>query len=475
MHPPIVLNRASEIPLHRQIYDTWRQGILAGRLTPGHRVPSTRELAAALSVARSTVTIAYDQLTAEGYLESERGSGTFVCRDLPDEPVMPAPLTDDEARGRRAVRLSAYAARLEPAFPRVPAVPGTIDLSKYSPDLNRFPFRVWRRLILRHLREATPVVFEYAEWGVGHEPLRRQVSRYLARSRAVRCTPQQVIVVSGSQQALDLCARILINPGDQVAVENPGYLGARQLFAAHGARLRPVPVDEHGLLVSDLPDEARVLHVTPSHQFPTGVSMALARRLELLEWARPRGAVIIEDDYDSEYRYRGAPLPALQGLSRTVPVIYVGSFSNVMFPGLRIGYVVLPQDLVEPFARAKWHSDRHTTLLEQAALADFLNQGHLERHIRRMRRLYARRREVLVEELQRHFGDQVAISGDAAGMYVLVRFMSAAIPSRAGKRGVVLASTGRYYLGGAPAHEYILRFSGITERAIREGVRRLAS
>jgi GntR family transcriptional regulator/MocR family aminotransferase len=289
----------------------------------------------------------------------------------------------------------------------------------------------------------------------------------------VRCHPDQIIVVNGSQQALDLCARILVEPGVQVAVENPGYYGARQLFLAHGARVHGTPVDTNGIVVSRLADGARLVHVTPSHQFPTGVSMSLARRLELLDWACRRDAVVIEDDYDSEYRYQGAPLPALQGLTKTVHVIYVGTFSTVMFPSLRIGYVVLPPDLVETFARAKWSSDRHTTLLEQAALGDFLHEGHLERHIRRMRRLYAQRRATLVEALDEHLGNQVTISGDSAGTFLLVRFRSGTIPAAAKQRGVRLASTERYYLSGTPPHEYILRFSGIAERTIREGIRRL--
>jgi GntR family transcriptional regulator / MocR family aminotransferase len=472
---PIVINRGSAVPLHRQIYDEWRNGILTGRFAPGERVPSSRDLAAAVAVSRATVTAAYDQLIAEGYLESERGSGTFVTRDLPDEALRPTHAARGGAGTDRAVRLSEYGKRLEPVFRPSAREPGIIDLSQSTADVELFPFRLWRRLLVRHLRHLTPAVFAYAEHEAGYEPLRREIALYVMRSRAVRCTPGQVIVVNGSQQALDLCARVLVDPGDEVALEHPGYQGARQLFTAHGARLRPVRVTPEGVAVRELPTDAKVVYVTPSHQFPTGVSMSLARRLDLLDWARPRSVVIIEDDYDSEYRYSGGPLPALQGLAGDVPVVYVGTFSNVMFPGLRIGYIVVPPGLVEPFARAKWHADRHTTLLEQAALADFLHDGHLERHVRRMRRVYKRRRDVLMEALDRHFGDEVEVLGDAAGMHLVVRFTSSAVSARAGRNNVHLASTRPYYVSGAPANEYIIRFSAVRERAIREGIKRLAT
>ena len=283
-----------------------------------------------------------------------------------------------------------------------------------------------------------------------------------------------MIVVSGSQQALDLCARVLVDPGDIAAVEDPCYPGARQLFEAHGARLHPVPVHRDGIAVSELPDAARVVFVTPSHQLPTGASMSLPRRLELLEWARARGVVVIEDDYDSEYHYSGAPLPALQGLSAAASVIYVGTFSNVMFPGLRLGYLVVPPPLVAAFASAKWHADRRTAILEQAALADFLREGHFERHVRRMRRLYGRRRLTLTTALARYLGDEVTVLSDAAGMFLMVRFASSRAAEQARRQGVNLTSTERFYLGPAPAHEYLLRFSGVGERTLREGIRRLA-
>ena len=469
-----ILDPSSVTPFHRQIYEEWRRGILTGRFRRGERVPSTRELAATLDVSRSTVTEAYEQLIAEGYLESVHGSGTFVCRELPDELLRPQHTPANGSAASGPIRLSRYGAGLEDDYRYPSTAPGTINFGQWRPDLDRFPFPVWRKLVARHLRSATPAVFDYAEDGRGYEPLRIEVAAYVARCRAARCTPEQVIVVNGSQQGLDLCVRLLLEPGDEVAFENPGYQGARRILEAYGALLRPVRIDSDGMVSSEVGGKTRMVYVTPSHQFPTGVSMSLARRLELIEWARRRSAILIEDDYDSEYRYSGPPLPSLQGLASGVSVIYIGTFSKVMFPGLRIGYVIVPPQLVAPFARAKWLVDRHTPVLEQAALADFIHEGHLERHVRRMRRLYGRRREVLIGALERRFGERAKVFGDPAGMHVLVRFEDEGILERAARNRVHLPSASAYYLGKAPRGEFVFGFSAIGERSIQEGVKRIA-
>jgi GntR family transcriptional regulator/MocR family aminotransferase len=474
MRTPIVVNRRAATPLQRQIYDAWRDGILEGRFRRGDRMPSTRELAVALRVSRATVAAAYDQLIAEGYLDTRHGSGTFVTSDLPEGPHLSARPHAVRARARPPARVSAFAGRLSSITWRPPVPAGSIDISTDGPSFAEFPFDVWKRLMRRHLHGLGPSLFHYASGGAGHPPLRAAIAEYLQRSRAVVCEPDQILVTNGSQQALDLCARVLIDAGDVTAVEDPSYLGARQLFAAGGARLSPVAVDDEGLRVHEIPASARLVYITPSHQFPTGASLSLSRRFELLEWSRARRAVIIEDDYDSEYRYSGAPLPALQGLNPTAAVVYVGTFSNVMFPGLRLGYLVLPPELVTPMTRAKWLADRHTAHLDQAALTDFIREGHLERHIRRMRRLYKIRREVMIDALQRRFGEHARVLGDAAGMHMVVRFDSASVEARAARAGVHLVSTRDCYLGPAPAHEYILRFAGPGERTIREAIRRLA-
>ena len=474
MEIAFVLDRAAPLPLQRQIYDQWRAGILSGRFRRGERIPSSRAFAASFGVARVTVMAAYDQLLAEGYFETRHGSGTFVSSELPDEALRPVRVASAAPGAGRRIRLSRYATRLG-EIQRLPPSTRPLNLSHVGPDVSRFPFALWRRLISRQLRRMTPAIFDQRAPAGGNEALRRAITAHLARTRAVRCAPEQVIIVNGSQQGLDLCARLLLDPGDEAAVEEPGYAGARQLFLAHGARLRRLTVTDSGASLDGVTNQTRLIHVTPSHQFPTGVSMSLPRRLELIEWARTRGAVIVEDDYDSEYRYSGPPLPAMHSLAGGAGIVYVGTFSNVMFRGLRIGYVVVPPELIAPFTRAKWTTDRHTTLLEQAALADFLGEGHLERHIRRMRRLYKRRRDVLLEALERHFGNRAKVRGDAAGMHLTVRFRPGmAVAASAERNSVQITPTEMYYLAKPTPGEFILGFSAVGERAIREAVRRLA-
>jgi GntR family transcriptional regulator/MocR family aminotransferase len=474
MTVPFVVDRASSVPLQRQIYDRWRTAILGGRFRRGERVPSTRAFAEAYGVSRITVTAAYDQLLAEGYFDTRVGSGTFVSEELPDEALRPVRVAGSGARLARPIRLSAFASRLGP-IRQLPGVRHPLNLSNVTPDLSRFPFALWRRLVARHLKQLQPDIFAHRASPVGHDGLREAIAAYLGRARAVRCEPDQVIVVNGSQQALDLCARLLLDPGDDVAVEEPGYPGAKQLFRAHGATLKALPVTATGVSTKGLSANTRLVHMTPSHQFPIGVSMTLARRLEWIEWARIHGAVLLEDDYDSEYRYSGPPLPAMHGLAGGAGIIYIGTFSNVMFRGLRVGYLVVPNDLIEPFRVAKWMADRHTPLVEQAALADFLRDGHLERHIRRMRRLYKRRRDVLLDALDRYFGSRALVRGDAAGLHMTVRFSHAGdLVARAERSGVGLSKSDIYYLSRPPANEFILGFSAETERALREAVKRLA-
>jgi GntR family transcriptional regulator/MocR family aminotransferase len=477
-----ILDSSVEAPLQKQLYEQWRGAVLTGRFAPGARVPSTRDLARSLGVSRTTVTHAYEQLIAEGYLEAAHGSGTYVCAALPEEMLRPALPNDGRPAsvgGELRFRLSRYGRELRerPGYfrshPR-----GTISFTNWLPDLNHFPVALWARLVARAARHADIGSFDYDSRSLGYAPLRREIARYLAVSRAVRCEPDQVIVCNGSQQALDLCARILVDRGDSIAVEDPGYLGARQIFLSHGARLRPIPVDEDGMMTNRLRRmRPKLVYVTPSHQFPAGSSMTLARRLELLEWARGSGAVILEDDYDSEYRFDGKPSPSLQGLSAGAPVIYLGTFSKVLFPGLRLGYMVAPRGLVPVLERAKWVADRQCPILEQAVLASFLADGHLERHIRRMRVIYARRREVLEQALLEEFGDRVRILGAQAGMHLMAEFQTQLseedVVRRSLAEGVVVASARPYYLSPVKERRLVLGYAPVGERSLREGVRRL--
>jgi GntR family transcriptional regulator / MocR family aminotransferase len=474
MRVAFFVDRRAPAPLHRQIYDQWRAGILSGRFRRGERVPSSRESAAALGVARASVVTAYEQLIAEGYFEALVGSGTFVCRQLPEESLQATRPSARHAVTAATVTVSRHAQRLAAMVPRPAVESGVIDLSNRAPDVDQFPFRVWRRLATRHLRSAATGFRRPAE-PAGVPRLREGIAAYLARSRAVRCSVDQVLVVNGSQQALDLCARLLVNAGHVVAVEDPGYPGARQAFAAYGARVRGIPVRADGLVAADLPAGTRVVFVTPSHQFPSGVSMSLTQRLALIEWSRTHDAVIVEDDYDSEYRYSGAPLPALQGLAHDAAIVYLGTFSNALFPGLRIGYVVVPTPLIDVFTRAKWAADTGTSLLDQLVLADFIREGHLDSHIRRMRRLYGRRRTALVEALDRAFGDAIEVRGDAAGMHLVARLPRTPDVSRLAAHKVRVRTTADHYLGSAPRGEVLFGFSAIGERALKEGVKRLAA
>jgi GntR family transcriptional regulator / MocR family aminotransferase len=470
----VTLDRASPLPLTRQIYDFWRLGILHGRFPGGQRVPSTREAAENLGLARGTVGQAYEQLVGEGYLEAVRGSGTFVCRQLPDRLLEAPEVSARGAARATAARLSSFGKRLAGDFQRPARLPGHISLSEWGPDLSLFPWQQWHRCYARSLRSFSLDPLSDGRHVRGYAPLCEEIAGYVARSRGVSCGAGQVIVVNGSQQALDLCARLLLDRGDEVLIENPGYVGASRIFAACGARLRPVAVDGQGIVCSRLSRAARLAYVTPAHQFPTGASLSLRRRLELIGWARRHGAVIIEDDYDSEYRYSGAPMPALQGLASGAAIVYCGTFSTVMFPGLRLGYLIVPPALVAAFERAKWLADRHTPLYHQAALCRFMREGHLERHIRRMRRTYGLRHAALVEALEQRFGGGASILGEAAGLHAYVRFDDPNVAERAARNKVQLRSVAEYFINRAPCDEYVLGFSMLAERTIREAIRRLA-
>jgi GntR family transcriptional regulator/MocR family aminotransferase len=494
MELAITIDQDSSTPLHRQLYDGLRSAILHGRLKPGERVPSTRLLSQSLGVSRTTVTLSYEQLLSEGYLRTVAGSGTFVGCQLPDELLRTAPVENASARageGRhspeREISLSSYGRSLTDAVPFEPPEPETpINFKAGRPALEEFPLEQWRRLLLRHYRSIDPPLLDYAQGSQGYEPLREAIASYLVRSRAARCDADQVIVVNGSQQALDLIAKILIDRGDRVAIENPGYLGARRAFLAQGARLAPVGVDESGIIVDMLQttpakeknERIKSIYVTPSHQFPTGATMSLPRRLDLLAWAEKRGVMIIEDDYDSEFRYGCRPIPALQGLAGGDSVIYVGTFSKMLFPALRVGYVVAPKPLVRLFVRAKWLADRHTPMLEQRVLADFIIEGYLERHLRRMRMLYDKRRQTLVRAIAANLGDRATILGDNAGMHLMVSIRSAmsdeAIIERARARGIGIVNAKLYYLEGGCRGEFVFGYAGLSERKIQDGIRRLA-
>jgi GntR family transcriptional regulator/MocR family aminotransferase len=478
----INIDSQAALPLHRQVYEELRRAILSGRLAPGQRLPSTRSLSLSLGISRATVTQSYEQLLSEGYLETTIGSGTFVCHQIPDDLLGTAPIESTPQVTSSSIALSAYGASLtDSSLFRLPEPEAQISFSYGRPAFDKFPIDLWRKLLSRHCCAAQDVL-DYTNDSMGYQPLREAIASYLARSRAVKCNAEQIIIIGGSQQGLDLITRLLIDRGDWIAVEEPGYLGARRAFLAQGACLFPVSVDNSGLIVSNLTTgitpNIKLIYVTPSHQFPTGALLSLPRRLELLAWAQKSGAMIIEDDYDSEYRYGQRPIPALQGLDQGNSVIYVGTFSKVIFPALRLGYLVIPDNLVDIFTRAKWLADRQSSLLEQHALTDFITEGHLERHIRRMRSLYGQRRQTLVESLIYHFAEQVKILGENAGMHLMVKMHTTLsneeIIQRAAQVGVGINAAHPYYLKTSPSREFVLGYAELNEQQIQEGVRRLA-
>jgi len=476
------LDRRARAGLQRQLYDELRAAILCGRLTPGARLPASRVLASDLGVSRNTVTGAFDQLLAEGYLEGRVGSGTYVARTLPEE-LLRVRASDAAARKPRtaARRLSRrgrvlattpVALRRDLALPRA-FLPGV-------PALDEFPRDLWARLASRLMRHAPASLLTYAD-SAGYRPLRRAIAEHLRAARGVRCTADQVIVTAGSQQALDLAARVLLDPGNTAWVEDPGYLGSRAALQGAGVRCAPIPVDGDGLRVEvglRRSPEARLACVTPSHQYPLGVTMSLPRRMALLEWARRRSAWIVEDDYDSEFRYAGRPLAALQGLDTAGLVVYTGSFSKVLFPALRLGYLVVPEGLVDAFLSARALTDRHSPGLEQAIVAEFIEAGHFGRHVRRMRALYAERRQMLAEALERELGGGIEVTGGEAGMHLVAWLSGHAsdrdVSERAAAAGIIAPPLSAYTMRARIRPGLRLGYAALSERQIREGVRILA-
>ena len=461
-------------PLSRQIYLWFRQAIVREDLKTNERLPSTRELAEHLHVSRTVVVLAYEQLLAEGFVRGRAGSGTYVAEGLGTRRA-------NFRAGRAKVRLSRFGRSVLEGAPKieVPSKRATVprfDFAYGRSDIELFPFETWRRMLLRHARKAPVRELDYAP-AAGSVALREAVAAHLGRARAVTCDPSQVIIVNGSQQGLDLIARVLIERGDRIAVENPCYQGTREILRHIGARLLPVPVDADGIDPARLPENARMAFVTPSHQFPTGAILPLARRFALLDWARRADALIVEDDYDGEFRYEDQPLQSLQGLDGDGRVIYLGTFSRTVFPALRIGYLVVPKSLVAVFTAAKWLSDRHTATLEQETLAEFIASGMYERHLRRLRRGNASRRKVLLEATHRYLGSRVQMTGYGAGAHVVLwpvkRLAEAALIEAAAARGVGVYGIAPYFLTQPASSGLMLGYSRMKEADIREGVRRL--
>jgi GntR family transcriptional regulator/MocR family aminotransferase len=459
--------------LARQVYRAVRAAILDGSLRRGERLPATRELARRLGISRNTVALAYDWLVAEGLVSGRRGAGSFVEGD----PVARAPR-------RSGVELPARAVWRDVAAPSAEALRATVDGDEAPaydfgvgvPDVSRFPFDAWRRLLARQLRRSA-MGPQYGD-PKGLLRLRAAIARYIAVARGVKAAPEEVVVTHGAQGAFDLVARLLLEPGARVAVEEPGYPRLRLLLASYGARVVPIPVDAAGLDANALPADVRLVYVTPSHQFPLGMAMSHGRRVALLAWAERRDAVILEDDYDSEFRFGGRPLETLQAMDRLGRVVYVGSFSKSLLPALRLGFLVAPASLGRPVRAAAWVAGCDAPPAAQAALAALLESGQFARHVRRMRRAYAARHERILRTLEDDFAAWLEPLPSAAGVHLAARLRSgdvrvegklAALAGEAGVRFDRLSP----YCAGAPQAGLVLGYGAIPEASIPEGLRRL--
>ncbi len=460
------LDRDSEAPLLRQLYLELRRAVLAGVLPPGARLPATRALAQQLGVARNTVVAAYDQLLAEGFIEGRTGAGSYVSRDLPE--------------GLEARPMPAAAPAPNPAPIPNMAQPGTAPFNTGRTAWDERTARIWRQLTLRRLQRPDPAMLGYGD-PQGARPLRAAIAAYLGAARAVRCTPEQVVVTSGAQQAIGLVLRVLLGPGDAAWIEDPAYPAVRAAMAAAGARVIPVPVDGQGLVVSAgvaaAPD-ARLAYVTPSSQYPLGVTLSMARRMELLAWARVARGWVIEDDYDSEFRYAGRPLASLQGVDEGGRVIYIGTFSKVLFPGLRLGYAVLPPELLQPVLTARLLADWHPATLQEGVVTDFLQEGHFAQHLRRMRQRYRFARDALVEALARECGHALSVEAPDQGMKLVGRLrpglVDTEVAAAAAARGIIARAVSPMYLSASPMQGLMLGFTGHEPGALRWAAKRLA-
>jgi GntR family transcriptional regulator / MocR family aminotransferase len=449
--------RDSGISANRWLNGALRAEILEGRLRPGARLPATRDLARQYGLARGTIVNVFEQLKSEGYVDGSVGSGTYVSKILPDE-LLQVPREDGPglpAQRKRRSKVSDYAGRVH-LFPNLEVRPSRAFRANI-PALDLFPTTLWAKVAARRLRRVSTNLL-LGCGPMGYPPLRQAVASYLSTSRGVKCVPEQVAIISGVQEALDLAVRLFLNPGDRVCMENPGYPGAAIAFKAGGAKVSAIRLDDEGMQVQDASMRgARLVYVTPGHQFPVGVTMSLARRLRLLEWAGKSGALILEDDYDSEYRYSGRPVPALQGLDRHGLVLFTGSFSKVLFPSLRLGYLVVPSDLVDYVSAT---------------------QGHFGRHLRRMREVYAERLSVLLECAGQSLAGLLEISGVEAGLqtagWLCTGLGGESVAAAAANREVEVTPLSRYS-HGRMAHEGLqLGFAAVNAKEIERGVRELA-
>lgn len=470
----------SQVPMHRQIYEKLRQAILNGEIPSKSRIPSSRSLAAQLGVSRMTVVNAYDQLFAEGYLDGKIGAGTFVASELPEEllqmPKTRAVKTDAFSRELNLSRQGSQMAQVFGELLREHSANRFVPFQNGLTAIDSFPFDTWARIAARWNRHAPATTLVNGDLA-GFYPLRQAIAAHLKSARGVRCEPEQVIITAGAQQALALICAVFLEPKDEVWMEDPGYTSARSLFALSRTKLIPVPVDEDGLNFKPALESSKnpkLIYVTPSRQYPLGVTMSVTRRLSLIETARAKGAWIIEDDYDSEYRYSGHPLASLQGLDQNGRVLYVGTFSKTIFPSLKLGCLVVPPDLVDVFTAVRMLNGAHSPLIDQAILAEFISEGHFARHVRRMRTLYEERQKILVEEVRRNLKGLLEMKADDAGMH-LVGWLPDNLDDQEAARkaaeiNIWLAPISEHSIKPYSRGGLVFGYAGFDEKQIRSGV-----
>jgi GntR family transcriptional regulator / MocR family aminotransferase len=480
--PPVALDAAASTPMYDQLSEWFRRAIVEGHLRPGQRVPSTRSLAKELRISRVPVLSAYEQLYAEGYLETFVGAGTCVARSIPGEALKSHSAAERQAQSPNLAKAAPrkLAQRVEDL--RTPPQTWAHNQGAFRvglPAIDHFPVTTWSKLLNQHARKP-PI--EHMVYGhpMGFLPLREAIAEYLGTVRTVRCDASQILITTGSQQGLQIGVHALLDTKDRVWMEDPGYPGARQALRTIGAEIIPVPVDEEGLNVEQgirLDRNARAVYISPSHQFPLGYTMSATRRMQLLSWASRSGAWVIEDDYDSEYRFGGRPLASLQGMDTEDRVVYVGTFSKVMFPALRVGYVVVPKDLIAAFTAVRDAFDTFSPMLYQVALTDFIREGHFARHIRRMRTLYLERRTVLREAIDQYMDGQLEVIGTEAGMQLAALLPQGvddvAVSIRAKQHGISARPLSLCYAERPARGGMILGYSGASVHELREGIRKL--
>ena len=468
--------------MYHRLYDWFRSAILTGQLRPGQKIPSTRYLASELKVSRITVLYAFQQLTAEGYIESSTGSGTYVAKSISKQVSRLGPSKQPRLIDRSQCAGSRKISQLSTKLAPFPALPFGLDAFRVGlPALDHFPVPTWSRFVARHWRQPEKEMLMYGD-RMGFGPCREAIADYVATVRGVRCDASQVMIVNGSQQGLQITARTLLDPDDYVWIEEPGYPGAVQAFHSVTGNQIPVPVDDEGLDVKEgirRCPKARAAFITPSHQFPLGMTMSAGRRMMLLEWAVCNNSWIVENDYDSECDFCKRPIAAVQGLDTNRRVIYVGSFNRVLFPSLRIGYLVIPSDLVSAFCLVRQFSDISHSTLEQAVLADFIREGHLARHIRRMRVLYMERNEMLVAEIEKQLGVTVEIVSAQAGMHLVCLLPDGVddriVWQRAAEAGIASWPLSICYQQKPERGGLILGYGGVDRKQIPEAMKRLAA